>query len=86
MPTWREHHRKDSNGFQVDRVAPLAMRHKPRVDFLRIFGSARGRCRQSRPLKQIKNQATANLVGAYRFNEFGHETSRLYICVVTLDY
>jgi transposase-like protein len=31
--SWREDHRKDSNGFQVDRVALLAMRNKPSVDF-----------------------------------------------------
>jgi transposase-like protein len=30
---WREDHRKDPNGFQVDRVALLAMRNKPSVDF-----------------------------------------------------
>jgi ISXO2-like transposase domain len=30
---WREDHRRDSNGFQVDRVAMLAMRNKPSVDF-----------------------------------------------------
>jgi transposase-like protein len=31
--SWREDHRKDPNGFQVDRVALLAMRNKPSVDF-----------------------------------------------------
>jgi hypothetical protein len=30
--SWREDHRKDPNGFQVDRVALLAMRNKPSVD------------------------------------------------------
>ena len=30
---WREDHRKDPNGFQVDRVVALAMRSKPSVDF-----------------------------------------------------
>jgi transposase-like protein len=30
---WREDHRKDPNGFQVDRVVTLAMRNKPSVDF-----------------------------------------------------
>jgi transposase-like protein len=30
---WREDHRRDPNGFQVDRVAMLAMRNKPSVDF-----------------------------------------------------
>jgi hypothetical protein len=30
---WREDHRKDPNGFQVDRVVTLAMRDKPSVDF-----------------------------------------------------
>jgi hypothetical protein len=30
---WREDHRKDPNGFQVDRVVALAMRNKPSVDF-----------------------------------------------------
>jgi transposase-like protein len=30
---WREDHRLDSNGFQVDRVASLAMRNKPSIDF-----------------------------------------------------
>jgi transposase-like protein len=30
---WREDHRRDSNGFQVDRVAGLAMYNKPSVDF-----------------------------------------------------
>jgi transposase-like protein len=30
---WREDHRKDPNGFQVDRVAALAMQNKPSVDF-----------------------------------------------------
>jgi transposase-like protein len=30
---WREDHRKDPNGFQVDLVVALAMRNKPSVDF-----------------------------------------------------
>jgi transposase-like protein len=30
---WREDHRKDPNGFHVDRVAMLAMRNRPSVDF-----------------------------------------------------
>jgi hypothetical protein len=30
---WREDHRRDPNGSQVDRVVGLAMRHKPSVDF-----------------------------------------------------
>jgi hypothetical protein len=30
---WREDHRKDPNGFQVDRVVALTMRNKPSVDF-----------------------------------------------------
>jgi transposase-like protein len=30
---WREDHRKDPNGSQVDRVVALAMRSKPSVDF-----------------------------------------------------
>jgi ISXO2-like transposase domain len=30
---WREDHRKDPNGFQVDRVVALVMRNKPSVDF-----------------------------------------------------
>jgi transposase-like protein len=30
---WREDHRKDPNGFQVDRIVTLAMRHRPSVDF-----------------------------------------------------
>jgi hypothetical protein len=30
---WREDHRRDPNGCQVDRVALLAMRNKPSVDF-----------------------------------------------------
>jgi transposase-like protein len=30
---WRENHRKDANGFQVDRVVALAMRNRPSVDF-----------------------------------------------------
>jgi hypothetical protein len=30
---WREDHRRDPNGFQVDRVALLAMRNKTSVDF-----------------------------------------------------
>jgi transposase-like protein len=30
---WREDHRHESNGFQVDRVAALAMQNKPSVDF-----------------------------------------------------
>jgi hypothetical protein len=31
--SWREDHRKDPNGYQVDRVVALAMRNKPSVDF-----------------------------------------------------
>jgi hypothetical protein len=31
--SWREDHRKDPNGVQVDRVVALAMRNKPSVDF-----------------------------------------------------
>ena len=30
---WREDHRKDPNGFQVDRVVTLAMRNAPSIDF-----------------------------------------------------
>ncbi len=30
---WREDHRKDSNGSQVDRVVALVMKNKPSVDF-----------------------------------------------------
>src|SRR6266550_1721458 len=30
---WREDHRRDPNGVQVDRVVALAMRSKPSVDF-----------------------------------------------------
>lgn len=30
---WREDHRKDPNGFQVDRVIVLVMRNRPSVDF-----------------------------------------------------
>jgi transposase-like protein len=30
---WREDHRHDPNGFQVDRVVALVMRNKPSVDF-----------------------------------------------------
>jgi hypothetical protein len=30
---WREDHRKDPNGSQVDRVVALVMRNKPSVDF-----------------------------------------------------
>src|ERR1700737_1609552 len=30
---WREDHRRDPNGNQVDRVVALAMRNKPSVDF-----------------------------------------------------
>jgi transposase-like protein len=30
---WREDHRRDPNGVQVDRVTALAMRNKPSVDF-----------------------------------------------------
>jgi hypothetical protein len=29
---WHEDHRKEPNGFQVDRVVALAMRNKPSVD------------------------------------------------------
>jgi ISXO2-like transposase domain len=38
---WREDHRLDSNGAQVDRVVALVMRNKPSVDFCAI-GSANG--------------------------------------------
>src|SRR5205807_4018402 len=31
--SWREDHRRDPNGTQVDRVVALAMRNKPSVDF-----------------------------------------------------
>src|SRR5712671_6249895 len=31
--SWREDHRRDPNGVQVDRVVALAMRNKPSVDF-----------------------------------------------------
>jgi transposase-like protein len=30
---WREDHRRDSNGFQVDKIVALAMRNAPSVDF-----------------------------------------------------
>jgi hypothetical protein len=30
---WREDHRKDPNGFQVDRVVARAMRNRPSVEF-----------------------------------------------------
>ena len=30
---WREDHRRDPNGSQVDRIVALAMRNKPSVDF-----------------------------------------------------
>ena len=30
---WREDHRKEPNGFQVDRLVGLAMHNKPSVDF-----------------------------------------------------
>ena len=30
---WREDHRKDPNGFQVDRVVALVMKNKPIGDF-----------------------------------------------------
>jgi transposase-like protein len=30
---WREDHRRDPNGSQVDRIVALAMKHKPSVDF-----------------------------------------------------
>jgi hypothetical protein len=30
---WREDHRREPNGAQVDRVVALAMRNKPSVDF-----------------------------------------------------
>jgi hypothetical protein len=30
---WREDHRKDPNGSQVDRVVALVMKNKPSVDF-----------------------------------------------------
>jgi hypothetical protein len=38
---WREDHRKDPNGFQVDRVVALAMRNKPSVDFCGYWQRAR---------------------------------------------
>ena len=31
--SWREDHRRDPNGSQVDRVVALAMRNRPSVDF-----------------------------------------------------
>jgi transposase-like protein len=31
--SWREDHRRDPNGVQIDRVVALAMRNKPSVDF-----------------------------------------------------
>jgi len=31
--SWREDHRRDPNGVQVDRIVALAMRNKPSVDF-----------------------------------------------------
>jgi transposase-like protein len=30
---WRENHRRDPNGAQVDRIVALSMKHKPSVDF-----------------------------------------------------
>lgn len=30
---WREDHRRELNGVQVDRIAALAMRNKPSIDF-----------------------------------------------------
>ena len=30
---WREDHRRDPNGFQVDRIIALSMKHKPSIDF-----------------------------------------------------
>ena len=30
---WREDHRRDRNGDQVDRIVALSMKHKPSVDF-----------------------------------------------------
>ncbi len=38
---WREDHRRDPNGHQVDRVAMLAMRNKPSVDFCGYWQRAR---------------------------------------------
>jgi hypothetical protein len=32
VAAWREDHRKNPNGFQVDRVVALAMKNKPSVD------------------------------------------------------
>src|SRR4029077_4018043 len=40
--SWREDHRKDPNGVQVDRVVALAMRSKPRR-FLRVLAAEPGR-------------------------------------------
>jgi hypothetical protein len=39
--SWREDHRKEPNGSQVDRVVALAMRNKPSVDFCGYWQRAR---------------------------------------------
>src|SRR5690348_4219926 len=39
---WREDHRKDPNGFQVDRVVALAMQNKPSVDFCGVLAAKLG--------------------------------------------
>jgi hypothetical protein len=39
---WREDHRRDPNGPQVDRVVALAMRNKPNVDFCGYWQRASG--------------------------------------------
>jgi hypothetical protein len=36
---WREDHRKDPNGSQVDRVVALAMHGKPKRRFLRLLAA-----------------------------------------------
>jgi transposase-like protein len=38
---WREDHRKEPNGFQVDRLVGLAMHNKPSVDFCRYWQRSR---------------------------------------------
>jgi hypothetical protein len=47
---WREDHRKDPNGSQVDRVVALAMRNKPSVD-LWCAGRNRQRVGGASPLR-----------------------------------
>jgi hypothetical protein len=37
---WREGHRRDPNGFQVDRVVALVMKNKPSVDLCADIGNA----------------------------------------------